>query len=339
MFKQSVPLKSYTTFNIGGEAQFFAEIFTKEELQKAVLFADEKNLPLLVLGGGSNVLMDDGLIEAVVIHLNNSEVNIENNKNNVIVSAGAGKNWDEFVEEMVEMGYSGIECLSGIPGTVGAAPIQNIGAYGQEIKDTFHSLEAFDRNTHSFVVFDNSQCNFGYRDSIFKRNENKGRYIVYSVSLKLSKAEHATSNYSSLTGYLQEHSLINPTIRDIRKAVLAIREMKLEDPRKVYNSGSFFKNPVVTSQKLSRLQGLYPDIPNFPFENNFKLSAGWLIDNAGWKGKSYKNVGVSAKHALVLINPTGKGTATEIKELADQIIKDVKTKFGIRLEPEVNYIS
>lgn len=339
MYKKNVSLKPYTTFKIGGKARYYTEINSKSDLVKASQFAEEQNLPLLVIGGGSNVLMQDEVINAVVIRLTNTAVAITVDSEKVFVMSGAGKNWDELVEEMVSKGYQGIECLSGIPGTVGAAPIQNIGAYGQEIKDTFHSLEAFDRHTQKFVTFMSNDCKFGYRDSVFKSEKNKGRYIVYSVTLMLNTNAAPSCRYESLEGYLDEHSITNPTLLEARQAVLFVRESKLENPNKVYNSGSFFKNPVVTQKTIEKLQKVYPTIPFFPYKNKMKLSAGWLIDNAGWKGKSYKNVGVSSKHALVLINPEGKGTAAQIKELAGKIQDDVREKFGVDLEPEVNYIT
>ena len=189
------------------------------------------------------------------------------------------------------------------------------------------------------MTFRNEECKFGYRDSIFKSEKYKGRYVVYSVTFKLNFGAKPSCRYESLAGYLDEHNITDPTLKETREAVLAVRDMKLENPQKVYNSGSFFKNPVVTKKKVEDLQKAYPEIPNFPYEDKMKLSAGWLIDNAGWKGKSYKNVGVSKKHALVLVNPKGRGTAAEIRELAEKIQSDVKEKFGVNPDPEVNYIN
>ncbi len=339
-FRENVSLKHYTTFRIGGKARYFAEIITRDQLEKVASFAKSMNLPVVVLGGGSNVLLTDEVIEAFVIRLMNKKVVVrEKTASKVFVTAGAGKNWDEFVGEMVRSGYQGIECLSGIPGTVGAAPIQNIGAYGQEIKDTFEELEAYDLKDDKFVVFLSKDCKFGYRDSVFKSEKNKGRFVIFSVTFRLKIDAKPSCRYESLAFYLNEHNIEEPTLLETRNAVLAVRDMKLENPEKVYNSGSFFRNPVVSKETVNKLRKKYPDIPSFPFGNKMKIPAGWLIERAGWKGKKYKNVGVSDKHALVLVNPMGKGTAVEIKELAQNIQDDVKEKFGVTLLPEVNYIN
>ncbi|QQS38569.1 UDP-N-acetylmuramate dehydrogenase [Candidatus Woesebacteria bacterium] len=337
--RESVSLKNRTTFSIGGNAKYFAQATTKSELVEICKFAKENKLQVVALGGGSNVLINDDGIDGVVVSLTNKDVEIKLRKSSVLVTVGAGKNWEELVGEMVKKGYQGIECLSGIPGTTGAAPIQNIGAYGQEIKETFVSLTAYDTKLGKFKRFSKKECQFGYRDSVFKRKGNKGRYIVYQVTLRLKKINVPKIKYQSLTGYLEAKNIVNPTLSQVRCAVLAIRSEKLENPKIVCNSGSFFKNPIVKKTVLKKLLTLHPDIPNFPnTATTVKLSAGWLIDKAGWKGKKYKNVAVSTKHALVLTNPDKLGTAKEIKELAQKISLDVYDKFNVLLEPEVQFL-
>ena len=333
--QKNYPLSKLTTFKIGGLADYFSQVKKEEELVKAVSFAKERALPILVVGEGSNVLVSDRLFKGLVIQLVNKDIRIDGNT----VTAGAGVKWDALVEFCVAKGLQGIECLSGIPGTVGAAPYQNIGAYGQELKDTFLKLKAYDIKLAKFVLMDKSQCQFGYRNSIFKNLNCKNRYIIFEVTLQLKKSNLAKVSYDSLAKYLERQQIKIPSLRKVRAAVLALRQEKLEDPRRNGNAGSFFKNPVISKGVFQKIQKQYPDIPNFLSENGkVKIFAGWLIEKANWKGKKYKKVGVSGKNALVLIN-LGGGSAKEIQELAEKIVVSVHKNFGIKLVPEVQFIN
>ncbi len=336
IFRKNYPLSKLTTFRIGGKAEYFAEVGDKKDLIEAASFAKEKNLPVFVIGEGSNVLVSDEKFDGLVVHFTNKDIKIQDG----VVTSGAGVKWDYFVDYCVKKNLAGIECLSGIPGTVGAAPYQNIGAYGQELKDTFLKLEAFDLKLGKFVTLNKKQCAFGYRDSIFKKSEFKGRYIIFEVYLKLKKDGEPNLSYASLKSYLTENNINNPTLGEVRDAVVRIRSRKLDDPKVVGNAGSFFKNPVVGLSELKRIQEKYPEVPNYPAgDGKVKLFAGWIVDKAGWKGKKYGGVSVSEKNALVLINLSGKGKAREVAELAEKIVKGVYEKFKIKLEPEVQYIN
>lgn len=331
--QKNFPLAKLTTFRVGGPAEYFAAVKTEDELTKLLLWAKAKRLSLFVLGGGSNVLVSDKPFRGLVLHLVNKNIKEENG----LVTAGAGLEWDDLVEFSVNKGLQGIECLSGIPGTVGAAPVQNIGAYGQELKDTFIRLRAYDLKKNKFLIIKKKDCNFSYRDSLFKKN--KGQYIVYSITLKLKKAPPQI-NYQSLKDYFAQKAVQNPKLQEVRNAVLAIRSQKLEDPKINGNAGSFFKNPIISKTAFQKIGEKYPEIPNFPAEDQKrKIFAGWLIEKSGWKGKKYKSVGVSEKNALVLINPHGQGKAKDIRELAEKIIADVDQKFGIKLVPEVQFVN
>ncbi len=324
--------KDLTTFRIGGKIKKYFEIKNKEEIQKAVEFAKENSLPIFVIGDGTDILVSDKNFDGVVIKYIGDKIQVTSDK----ITAEAGVNWDKVVEEAVGEGLQGIECLSGIPGTVGAAPIQNIGAYGQELSETFVSLEAYDIEKERFVTFSKGDCEFGYRESIFKKKDHWQKYIICGIKLKLSKKNISSVNYESLSKYISSKS---PTISQIREAVLKVRSERLENPKKVGNAGSFFKNPIVTQQEKEKLEIKFPGITIFPFGEKFKISAGWLIENAGWKGKEFGNAAVSSKHALILINKTGKATAKEVYDLSQEIIDDVYKKFGIKLEREVQLIN
>lgn len=306
--------RELTTFRVGGAITHYKEIKNKNELELAVQLAKNNNLPIFILGGGSDILVSDSNYDGVVIKYVGNTITFVGNE----VTAEAGAEWDKLVEDVVKRDLQGIECLSGIPGSVGAAPIQNIGAYGQELKDVFVSLRAFDVKNEKFVTFSNSDCQFAYRESFFKKPENWQKFIIISITLKLSKY-----NDSDLT------------LQNIRDEILRVRAEKFENPKKVGNAGSFFKNPIVSDKKLESLKKKYPDIRAF----GNKISAGWLIEMANWKGKTYKNAAVSPNHALVLINPKGKAKASDILELSEKIIQDVDSKFGIKLEREVQLIN
>lgn len=314
--------KSLTTLKIGGEIKYFRKVSSKKELIQAVKFAKENILPIFIIGGGSDIAPSDKDFNGLVIKYvaNSSQLTVHGS--HVLITAEAGLNWDDLVRLAVEKNLQGIECLSGIPGSVGASPIQNIGAYGQELSDTFVSLTAYDIEKEKFIEFSKTDCHFGYRESVFKQKKYWQKFVITDITLKLKKY---TDNDLSLQ-----------TIRD---EILRVRGEKLENPNEIPNAGSFFKNPIVNLSKKVELEKKYPDIKIYSFKNKFKISAGWLIEKARWKGKSLGPVKVSDKHALILTNPGGKGSFSDIKKLANAIIFDVDKKFGIKLEPEVQYIN
>ncbi|OGD78675.1 UDP-N-acetylenolpyruvoylglucosamine reductase [Candidatus Collierbacteria bacterium RIFOXYB1_FULL_49_13] len=332
-----IPLAPLTTFHTGGTASHFTKVNSVRQLTQALEFADSHHLPIFIIGDGSDILVSDTGLRALVIKIIAKKISYDSTTH--LLTASAGVNWDSLVEYSVTHDLQGIECLSGIPGTTGASPVQNIGAYGQELSQTFRRLEAYDVKTKKFITFSRQRCRFSYRDSIFKQQEFKSRYIIWSVTLKLNPGAAPDIGYTSLKSYFSDHK-ITPTLPSVRQAVRNIRAQKLDDSKVVGNAGSYFKNPIITQEHYAKILKNHPQLPSFAVENNHvKLFAGWLIEQAGWKGKTYKHVAVSTKNALVLINPLRQGTSQEILELAEQITSDVKTKFGVTLEPEVQYIS
>lgn len=337
--KEKVPFSKLTTFKIGGEARYLAEVKNKDDVRKAVSFAKKQDLPIFVLGGGSDILVSDSGFGGVVIKYRGDSVKFNKKDGEVLITAEAGLSWDKLVEMTVAKNLQGIECLSGIPGTVGASPIQNIGAYGQELKDSFVSLTAYDSKEEKFVVLDKEACEFSYRESIFKNPKNRGRYVIVDVTLRLIKDGKPLLAYESLKNFLRQEGIENPTLGQVREAVGALRGKKLDDPRIIGNAGSFFKNPIIEREAFEVLKKKHPEISFHDIgERKVKLFAGWLVENAGWRGKSYGNAKVSDKNALVIVNPEGKATAKEVRELAEKISNDVFQKFGVRLEPEVQYL-
>ena len=335
--KKNYSLKSLHTFNMDVDGKYFCEVASVAELREALQFAKSQRTEMLVLGGGSNVLFTTGF-EGLVIKINmaGKEVVREDEKY-VWVKSGGGENWDRFVAYCVDHGYGGIENLSLIPGCVGAGPIQNIGAYGVELKDHFESLEFYHFNSGAVEVFEREDCNFGYRNSIFK-NELKGKGVILSVTLKLDKIHVLKTGYGSIQQELVKLDKDVYTISDLRNVVTSIRQSKLPDPEEIGNAGSFFKNPEVSAQTFSSLKVDYPDIVGYPIENgNMKLAAGWLIDQCGWKGFRDGDAGVHAKQALVLVN-YGSASGKEIYDLSEKIKISVKKKFGVNLEREVNVV-
>jgi UDP-N-acetylmuramate dehydrogenase len=327
-------LKEYNTFGISVKAEMFAVFSSIEELKQILSFRNNKKL--LILGGGSNLLLTkdfDGLV--IKNEIKRFEV-IEETASEVIVESGAGENWHEFVLNCIDKGFGGIENLSLIPGSVGASPMQNIGAYGVEIKDVFESLSAYHIASGEIHYFDKTKCEFGYRESIFK-NKVKGKYIILTVTFRLTKNPTINSSYGAINEQLKVMGIENPTIQELSVAVIAIRQSKLPDPKIIGNAGSFFKNPTVEIALLEQIQKNYPDIPNYPAVNGKKLAAGWLIEKAGWKGRTFDNYGVHKLQALVLVN-YGNCTGQEIFDLSSQIIQDVFEKFGVLLEREVNIL-
>jgi UDP-N-acetylmuramate dehydrogenase len=331
---QNSSLKSYNTFGIDVKAERFVSVSSLEEL-KSVLkgnFAEE----LFVLGGGSNMLLTQD-ITATVLHINLKGIKVvQETEDFVFIRANAGENWHEFVLWTLAHGYGGLENLSLIPGNIGSSPIQNIGAYGVELKDHFVSCETIDIQTTEMLNFNAEECDFSYRNSIFK-NKVKGKYIITSVTFKLSKKNHQLyTKYGSINEALEERGITNPSIQDVSNAVISIRQQKLPDPRELGNSGSFFKNPVISTEAFQELQKEYPELPFYKIsENEFKIPAGWLIDRAGFKGFREGDAGVHKNQALVLVN-YGTATGSEILNLAHKIQDKIHILFKIALELEVN---
>ncbi len=305
------------------------------ELGKGSFFDDQWPF---VLGGGSNVLLSDRLsVPVLKMSISGVEI-VEDDGKSVLVRAGAGEDWHELVTWAVKNGFGGIENLALIPGTTGAAPIQNIGAYGVELESLFSSLEAYDLNERTVRTFNKEECKFGYRESIFKR-ELKGRMIVTSVTLRLKKKDHViVDSYHALKEYLGQKNIQDPGIEDIYHAVIAIRESKLPNPSEIGNAGSFFKNPVIREKKYDELKNHWPEIPGYPSgDNDVKVPAAWLIEKAGWKGLRIGNVGTYKTQALVIVNHGG-ATGREILDYSKNIQKSVSELFGVDLIPEVNII-
>lgn len=327
-----VSLAPLTTFKIGGPAKYYTAIKTRKLLIETAVFAKENDLSIFVLGEGSDILIDDQGVNALVIQPINQT--ITHNQKDGLVTAGAGAHWDNLVQYAVKRNLQGIECLSGIPGSVGAAPVQNIGAYGQELSDSFAYLQAFDLKEKRFVTLSKEDCQFEYRESIFKKPQFKGRFIIWSITLKLNKDHPPTLTYQSL----KEQFKGTPSLQLLRQIVLQTRLKKLDDPNLTPNAGSFFKNPIITKTALKKLLKMFPELPYLLFKNKVKLFSAWLIEQVGFKGKVFKNVAVSEKNALVLVNKNN-GTSKQLLELADLITKSVQKKFGVKLEPEVQYIS
>lgn len=330
----NISLKPYNTFGIDVNARKFVEVTTVEELREVLknAYASE----LFILGGGSNMLLTKDVKQTVVhINLKGKEI-VEESEDEVVVKAMAGENWHQFVMYCIENDFGGVENLSLIPGNVGTAPIQNIGAYGVEIKDTFESCTAMDLQTLELKTFSREACRFGYRDSIFK-NEAKGRYIITDVSFRLSKKDHKlNTTYGSIDTFLEEKGVRKPGIKDVSDAVIEIRQSKLPDPGELGNSGSFFKNPVVSKTALEELQKKYPEMPFYVVdEEQVKIPAGWLIDHAGLKGYREGDAGVHKKQALVLVN-YGNATGAEILALSQKIQERIYEMFNIKITPEVN---
>jgi UDP-N-acetylmuramate dehydrogenase len=334
MFKNNISLKPFNTFGIDVIANRFAAFSTVEEL-KILLNERQENEPLLILGGGSNVLLTqsfDGLV--LKNEIKGFEL-ISDNDDTVVVESGAGEIWHEFVMKCIENGYAGLENLSLIPGSVGASPMQNIGAYGVEIKDVFEYLDAYEIASGEIKRFKKEDCHFGYRESVFK-NIFKEQFVICRVAFRLSKNPRINTSYGAIESELQKMGISEPTIRDVSNAVIAIRQSKLPDPTVLGNAGSFFKNPVVPLLLYEKIKTQYPNAPVYPVDSHFvKIPAGWLIETAGWKGKDFGNYGVHDKQALVLVN-RGGALGKDIFELSERIIEDIVQKFDIRLEREVN---
>ena len=335
--KQNISLKPYNTFGIEVYAKRFVSITSLADLQQLLTIEKE----FFILSGGSNLLLTKD-IEVLVIHLNTKGIAVVSQhtqqKNDVFIKVQAGENWHQFVLWCIAHNYGGVENLSLIPGNVGTTPIQNIGAYGVEVKDCIYNVECLEISTNTTTVFTNTDCDFGYRNSIFKNNA-KGNYIITSVTFKLSKNNHTLhSSYGAIQSELEKNKIEKPSIADISKAVIAIRQRKLPDPKEIGNSGSFFKNPVISSTDFKKFFKKYPEAPHYMVSNDeVKIPAGWLVEQCGFKGKRFGDAGVHKNQALVLVN-YGKASGSEIFELSKKIQRAVFEKFDIQLEAEVNII-
>ena len=335
MVLSDIDLFPYNTFGLSVKAKEFARLIAPEEFP---LIVEKASLPVYILGGGSNILFTRSPSYCIIKNeIQDIEI-ISQTSDEVIIKVGAGVIWHQLVLWTLERNLGGLENLSLIPGTVGAAPMQNIGAYGVEIEENFVSLEAIDIHNGSILNFEYEDCKFGYRDSVFKQ-EWKSKLCIISVSLKLTTKDHPIRNtYAALQEELDKRGILNPTIKDISDAVIFIRQTKLPDPRELGNAGSFFKNPEVSRTVLESIQKDYPGIPFWDIDDNMvKIPAGWLIENRGWKGKRVGNTGSHNKQALVLVN-YGGATGQEIVDLAYEIILDIESHFGIKLNPEVNIL-
>ncbi len=343
---ENISLAKYTTFKIGGNARFFCVVTSEDELVEAVKFAKEKNtdghaLPFLVLGGGSNMLVSDKGFNGLVIkmEMKNTVINDEDS----IMSSSAGELWDSLVECSVNNGLYGLENLSAIPGTVGAAPVQNIGAYGAEVSQTLLDVRSLDTKSMTFVNFSNKDCKFGYRDSIFKheRDSKTGqpRYIITAVAFQLTRKGVLKMDYKDVKEYFEKNHVTGPTLSDLRKAIVEIRESKLPDWKVWGTAGSFFKNPSVPAAQFAELKNKFPDLPGFPEnDGSVKVSLGYVLDKVcDAKGLMMGNVGTYDKQALVLIAKSG-ATAAEVYSLVDELKRRVKEKTGIVIEAEVDMI-
>lgn len=338
LIKENVSLKPYNTFGVEAIAKYFAVASNQDEVREILNWTKENNQKILLLSGGSNMLIVndwDGL--ALKIEMHGIEI-VESNEDEAIVKVNSAEVWNDLVQWCIERDLGGLENLSLIPGRAGTAPIQNIGAYGVEIKDTMTELTALEIATGQLRTFTNEQCKFGYRDSVFK-NELKGQYLILDVSFKLTKKNHKLhTEYGAIRNELAQMGIENPTIKDVAQAVIKIRQSKLPDPKKIGNSGSFFKNPIIDQKLFDELKLKFPEIVGYPSgDDKVKVAAGWLIENAGWKGKRFEDAGVHKDQALVLVN-YGNATGKEIYDLSEKIIQDIFEKYNIHLEREVNVI-
>ncbi len=362
IIQENIPLAQYTTFKIGGPARFFCIATNEDELLEAVAFAKEKAIRSFVLGGGSNVLMNDKGFDGLVVKIDIRGVKIQDshlrqgyggqagfkmqegagsdlvNAEKVLVSVGAGENWDDLVEQTVEKGFYGLENLSAIPGTVGAAPVQNIGAYGGEVSKTIVAVRVLDQKTMKYIEMTNSECQFSYRDSIFKREKN--HYVITRVDFALLKNGTVNTEYKDVKDYFIAKGNKKPTIQEVRDAVVDIRWNKLPDWKLWGTAGSFFKNPKISSDQFDMLKNKYPGLPGFPeSDGRVKVSLGWILDKVcNAKGICKGNACVYEKQALVLIAKPG-ATSEEIVNLAQELMTAVKEKTGIEIEGEVEWVN
>lgn len=338
--QSNVSLKPYNTFGIQATARYWADIQTLNDLQTLLQFNEYNTVPKIVLGGGSNLLIT-GDVDGMVVRMNIQGIElVREDEHHWWVKAGAGVNWHQFVLYCIKRGYAGVENLSLIPGTVGAAPMQNIGAYGVEIEQAFESLEAVNRKTGELRTFLRADCQFGYRESVFK-HELKGQYVITSVTFQLDKTPTFHTSYGAIQETLDQMGITPDklTIKAVSDAVIHIRRSKLPDPAEIGNAGSFFKNPEIAREQYEQLHQQFPTMPGYPLAdtNRVKIPAGWLIEQCGWKGYRRGDAGVHAKQALVLVN-YGNAVGSDILTLAHEVQQSVEEKFGISISPEVNIL-
>jgi UDP-N-acetylmuramate dehydrogenase len=334
--QQNISLKKYNSFGISAQAKFFCEINSVADLSKALQLEEYANK--FIISGGSNMLITQD-IAALVLHINMKGIEvISETEDNIFLKVMAGENWHQMVLWTLQKGFGGLENMSLIPGNTGTAPIQNIGAYGVELKDSFESCEAMDIVTQKIRTFSKEECRFGYRDSYFK-NEGKGKFIITSVTFKLTRRNHQlNTSYGAIETELEKNDISMPTINDVSNAVISIRQSKLPDPAELGNSGSFFKNPVVSKSEFESFTKENSEAPFYKIaEDAYKIPAGWLIEQCGYKGKRFGDAGVHKNQALVLVN-YGNASGIEILNLAQRIIQSVEEKFQIRITAEVNII-
>lgn len=335
--RENVDIKDYCTLKVGGQFRYFTEISNSSDLPEVYKFAKEKDLPVFILGGGSNMVFPDGVLDNVVAKINFLGFEILNDADEYTdIKIGAGENWDSVVERTVGMNLSGIEAMSAIPGTAGATPVQNVGAYGQEIKDTLLEVEVFDVEAGNMKILSNSDCGFSYRDSIFK-GEARGKYVITSITLRLPKSRPSIPNYPGVKRYFIENSINNPSILQIREAIIDIRRDKLPDPKEIPSVGSFFKNTIVPKELADNLKYQYPTMIVFPVnEKETKVPSGFLIETAGLKGKNFGTISSYSRNAMVLVN-NGGATRADVECVRDEITQIIFEKFGIKLETEPEF--
>lgn len=336
-FLSAVNLAEHTTFGVAASSKFWCETTCDNEIRSALALARRRSLSVLILGGGSNVLFH-GDWNGLCLHVGvrGHEV-IEDDGNHLKVTVGAGENWHEWVLFALKQGWNGLENLALIPGSVGAAPMQNIGAYGVELQDRFVWLEAIHRETGALKRFTKAMCAFGYRESVFKQEE-RDQWVIVRVTFELERSAATKISYGAIQEALPKKQLGEISHQEVAEAVMQIRRSKLPDPAILGNAGSFFKNPVIDALSFQNLLSQHPEVVHYPLENGeYKLAAGWLIEQAGWKGYRSDKCGVHDRQALVLVN-FGGATGMEIWKLANAIIQDIEEKFGVTLQPEVNQI-
>jgi UDP-N-acetylmuramate dehydrogenase len=341
--QENIPLSEHSTMRLGGPARYLADITDKTEIAEAASWAEQRQLPVMMIGGGSNIIWgDEGFPGLIIVNKIMGFEPLEQDDENLYVIIGAGENWDEVVRKTVDLGYSGIEQLSLIPGTAGATPIQNVGAYGREIKDVLVTVEAYDTQVKKLVNLRNDECDFSYRMSRFK-SVDKGRFFITSITLHLTKANPQPPYYSALQAYFEQHGITTVTPQVVRDAVIAIRSSTLPDPAKVPNNGSFFFNPIIDKATLGQLLETYPNVPHWPVgDNQAKISAAWLLEQAGFKGIHDQETGMATweRQPLVLVNEHAEKTV-DLLRFKQKIVDAVQQKFGITLhqEPELITVS
>jgi UDP-N-acetylmuramate dehydrogenase len=336
--QKQVEVAPYTTMHVGGPCDYFVIVDDVAGVEAACEWAAEQELEVFVLGEGSNVIVSDAGLHRLVmkIEIPGFEVANEDDKS-ATIQIGAGEHWDDVVAMTVKLNLAGIEAMSMIPGTAGATPVQNAGAYGQEIANTLVEVQAYDRMERKVVELGRKECGFSYRNSTFK-GDLAGRYVIVGVTLKLSKMAPKGPTYASLKRYLEAQDIHEPNVAQIRSAVMAVRAKILPDPRVVPNTGSFFKNPIVNWRELERLRLPYPDMPAFEYGDDYKLAAGWLLDQCGLKGAEHYGLRLHTGHALVITNPNHAGYE-DLMKLVEYIVAVVRDRFGVTLEPEPQFIT